>query len=66
MSDETLIYTTKGLVPFADLRVKDVVTMEDNARVTATEWRLGDEIVRRDVWVSVLRPLTAAAAPGVF
>jgi hypothetical protein len=50
-----LVYTTKGLVEADQLQVTDVVTMEDNARVIATEWRMGEEVVRKDVWVSVLR-----------
>lgn len=58
------IYTTKGLVDFDQLTVADVVTMEDNARVTATEWRMGDELVRRDVHVNMLRQLDMNADQG--
>ena len=57
MSDQ-LIYTKVGFVPLASLVVNDVVTYEDNARVTATEWRLNDELVRRDVNVNILRGLS--------
>ena len=59
-----LVYTTQGLIEADQLQVTDVVTMEDNARVIATEWRLGDELVRRDVWVSVLRQQDLTAAAG--
>lgn len=52
------IQTTKGLVERSELAVKDIITEEDNARVTCTEWFLGDEIVRRDVNVNVLRGLS--------
>jgi hypothetical protein len=58
------IYTTKGLVEFDQLTVADVVTMEENARVIATEWRLGEELVRRDVYVNMLRQLEMGAEQG--
>lgn len=48
------VYTTKGLIDFERLEVRDVVTMEETARVTATEWYLEGELVRRDVNVSIL------------
>lgn len=50
-----MIQTTKGLMPNEALRIVDTPTMEDNARVMATEYFDGDELVRRDVWVSMLR-----------
>lgn len=49
------VHTTKGLIDRDKLTVKDIVSEEDNARVVATEWFLGDELVRRDVAVSILR-----------
>lgn len=48
------VTTTHGEMDHSTLVVKDVVTWADNCRVVATEWYQGDEIVRRDVWVSVL------------
>lgn len=51
------IHTKLGLIERGQLRVKDVVSEEDNARVIATEWYLGEELVRRDVFVNVLRGL---------
>lgn len=57
-----LIHTTKGLVPFEKLEVHDIVTLEENARVMATEWRLNGEIVRRDVNVNMLRGLEIGLA----
>jgi hypothetical protein len=51
------IYTTKGLVEIEQLEVTDIITLEDSARVTATEWRLNGELVRRDVNVNILRGL---------
>lgn len=50
-----LVYTKDGLIERERLTVKDIVSEEDNARVTATEWYLGDELVRRDVHVNILR-----------
>lgn len=55
--NKMLIHTTKGLVNRNLLTVTDVVTEEDNARILATEWFMGDELVRRDVNVNVLRGL---------
>jgi phage FluMu protein gp41 len=48
------VYTTKGVVDRSLLTVKDIITEEDNARITATEWFMGDELVRRDVNVNIL------------
>lgn len=49
------IHTIHGLMEREQLKVKDVVSEEENARVTATEWYHGDELVRRDVNVNMLR-----------
>lgn len=56
-----LVYTNLGLVERDRLTVTDIVTEEDNARVIATEWRMGDELVRRDVSVNILRGLLIGA-----
>ncbi len=58
------IFTTKGLVDFEKLEVKDTITVEDNARITATEWRLDGELVRRDVNVNILRGLELGSQQG--
>ena len=50
----SLVHTVKGLIERDRLTVKDIVSDEDNARVIATEWFLGGELVRRDVAVSIL------------
>jgi len=52
-----LIQTTEGLLERYALTVRDIVTEEENARVMATEWFLGDKLVRRDVNVNMLRGL---------
>lgn len=49
------VHTTEGLVERDQLQAKDIITEEDNARVVATEWFLGEKLVRRDVHVSILR-----------
>lgn len=64
MTPDTLVYTTKGLVPFRELSVKDIVTGTDNSREIATEWRMGEELVRRDVWVSILRGQSIGTEQG--
>ena len=51
----TQVHTTEGLVDRALLSVKDITTEDDNSRAIATEWYLGDKMVRRDVAVSMLR-----------
>lgn len=48
------VQTTKGLIDRDQLDVKDIISDEPNARVIASEWFLGDELVRRDVAVSIL------------
>jgi len=52
-----LVSTEIGLIDKSRLQVTDMITVEDNARVTATEWRLEGKMVRRDVWVNALRGL---------
>lgn len=53
-----MIQTKDGLIDRSELIVKDIISEEDNARVTATEWYKGTELVRRDVHVNVLRGLS--------
>lgn len=48
------VHTIKGLVDRDRLVVKDIISEEPNARIIATEWFLDDELVRRDVAVSIL------------
>ena len=49
------VHTNKGLIARDKLRAFDEITEEPNARIIATEWFLGDELVRRDVAVSILQ-----------
>lgn len=52
--------TAKGLIDRDRLTVKDIMREDDNSRAIATEWYLGDELVRRDVTVAVLRGIDLA------
>lgn len=54
----TEVFTTKGLIERANLHVRDVVIETDEVRVVATEWFLEGEMVRRDVFVNALRPIS--------
>lgn len=51
------VLTTKGLLDRSALSVKDVVTESDTARTVATEYYLGDELVKRSVWIDIWQPL---------
>jgi hypothetical protein len=58
------VFTTKGILDRSQLTVKDIVTEEDSVRVIATEWYLGDEMVRRDVNVNILCGQSLGAEQG--
>lgn len=55
------VSTNKGLIDLADLVVNDVVTYEQNARVTSTEWMFNNELVRRDLNINMLTGLSLGA-----
>ena len=50
-----LVNTTKGEIARDRLITTDIVSEEPGCRVIATEWHLDGELVRRDVWVSILK-----------
>lgn len=56
------VLTTKGLIERSELTVKDVVSESDSARTLATEYYLGEELVKRSVWIDAWRPLEMGAA----
>jgi hypothetical protein len=58
------VYTTKGLIDSSLLRVEDEAEMAGDCRVLKTRWYLGEELVRQDVWASVLAPHEMAAQQG--
>jgi len=60
------VYTIKGLVDRDQLTVKDIVNEGANDRSVVTEWYLGEELVRRDVHVMILRPIGMDGNAGDF
>ena len=58
------VMTTQGPLDLDTLAVSDVVEVVDNARKVATEFRLNDELVRRDVAISMLMPPESAQMTG--
>ena len=48
------VQTIKGIFDRELLEVRDIVSEEENCRVTATEWYLDGELVRRDVNANIL------------
>lgn len=55
------VQTINGLVDRSELQATDIISEEENARVTATEWHHNGELVRRDVNVNILRGLDIAS-----
>jgi hypothetical protein len=58
------VITAIGLINRDALTVKDVITEEGNTRVIATEWYLGEQLVRRDVNVNVLAGIPLSGEQG--
>lgn len=58
------VLTIKGEVDREKLVAKDIVVENGDARVTATEWYLTGELVRRDVWVNPLRAFAVGVKHG--
>jgi len=59
-----LVYTTRGLIEHEKLVVTDIIELHEGVRVTATEWHLDGELVRRDVNVNVLVGQAVAGEQG--
>ena len=53
------VHTTKGLVEIDRLDIRDIVQVHDNARNNIVEWYLEGELVRRDVFVNILRGIAS-------
>lgn len=49
------VVTADGYIDRKELEIRDVVEESDTARVVATEFYREGRLVRRDVWVNVLR-----------
>lgn len=60
----SLVETTKGLVEYNSLKVENKVVMDENSRSVATEWYKDDELVRRDVAVSILGGIELSGEQG--
>ena len=58
------VLTSAGLVNLNELEVTDLIEIGDNYRKVVSEFRHGGELVKRDVTISALRPLTAQAQEG--
>lgn len=58
------VLTNLGLLNLDDLEIIDVVEIGDNYRKIASEFRYKGELVKRDVTVSALRPLTSESFEG--
>lgn len=61
-----MVSTKVGLVERNRLEVRDIIDDQDSARVTATEWYLDGELVRRDVHVNILRGQELNSTQGVL
>lgn len=55
--DPDFVTTTQGLIDRARLERTVHCFDEPGKLIVAVEWRLGPDLVRRDVWVDVLRGL---------
>lgn len=49
------VQTAIGDIDINLLQVVDLIKIEANARITATEWRFEGQIVRRDLNINILR-----------
>lgn len=56
------VHTKNGLVEFDRLEVRDILEVHDNARNNIVEWYLDGELVRRDVFVNILRGIASQVA----
>jgi hypothetical protein len=59
------VATCEGEVDREELEVRDLVSEDDNARVIATEWRREGRLVRRDVFVNMLRGVAVGVKSGL-
>jgi len=66
MTDEPMIYTSKGNLPIASLRPAVQWTVNENEIILASELWQGEECVRREVHVKKLKGESALGAVGVW
>lgn len=63
VTDDGMVVTAVGPLPFAQLEMKEVRSQGDNDVSVGVEWYHEGQLVRRDAWVTALRP--AEAQPAV-
>jgi hypothetical protein len=61
-----LIYTSKGNLPISDLTYQHQWLEDDNAITLVEEYRLGDEIVKRNVHARLKRGLATDVQQMIF
>ena len=64
MTEEPLIYTTKGNVPVKDLTVKNMWHDDPDSIVFAREWYLDGELVKREAHVYQRNGIVLEAQKG--
>ena len=58
------VLTTKGEIEFSDLDVHDIIETADNHRKISTEYYYLGELVKRSVWVDLMRPFDLTSDQG--
>jgi len=58
------VLTTEGPLDLESLHIKDVVEIVNNGRKVATEYYLGEKLVKRTVTVDILMPFEVTASHG--
>ena len=64
MEVDRIIDTIDGPIPESELLVKEVRTNGPNDIGLAREWYLGDKLVRREAWVTILRGQSISGEQG--
>ena len=58
------VLTTKGEIEMSELEVIDIVEVDNNHRKISTEYRHHGELVKRSVWVDLMRPFDLTSDQG--
>lgn len=66
MSDVPLIYTSKGNLPIKDLVYTHFWHEDENSVVLVEEYRLGEEVVKRNAHHKLKRGVDAAVEQQIF
>lgn len=65
-SDEPLIYTTKGNLPIASLQYRHEWKEDDNGIYLIEEYKLDDEVVKRNVHARLKKGIPSLLKQQVF